>query len=58
MNLVMFGLCVSKDPVTFEEASKSQTWSKACSSQNQHNQTHCGISTNTLYAKFKLIPKY
>jgi transposase InsO family protein len=29
MNLVMFGPCVSKDPVTFEEASKSQIWRKA-----------------------------
>jgi hypothetical protein len=29
MNLVMFGPCVSKDPVSFEEASKSQTWRKA-----------------------------
>jgi hypothetical protein len=29
MNLVMFGPCVSKDPVTFKEASKSRTWRKA-----------------------------
>jgi hypothetical protein len=30
---------------------------KACSSQNQHNQTHCDISTNTVFAKFKPIPE-
>jgi hypothetical protein len=29
MNLVMFGPCVSKDPATFEEASKSQIWKQA-----------------------------
>jgi hypothetical protein len=29
INLVMFGPCVSKDPLTFEEAAKSQIWRKA-----------------------------
>jgi hypothetical protein len=29
MNLVMFGPCVSKDPLTFEEDAKSQIWRKA-----------------------------
>jgi hypothetical protein len=29
MNLVMFGPCIGRDPVSFEEASKSQTWKKA-----------------------------
>jgi len=31
--------------------------SETSSAQKQHNQIHCDISTNTLSAKFKPIPK-
>lgn len=30
---------------------------ETCSAKNQDNQTHCDISTNTLFAKSKHIPK-